>query len=174
MGKEALQLGEILTEADKRRMQVYVDDGHGFSEEQSFFIDQGYDQKVSCTISIPEGALRIWIDPALSACMLKDVKLRWKEDTGGNAQAVGSQRDKNTVKSLPVKYTTTGFEIEKNCFLFDNSDPKIIIEEIPGRKCQIDVSYQISILEEQTAAMLMEKVNTKGRMKKKVRGLLRR
>lgn len=159
MGKKALPLGEILTEADKRRMQVYVDDGHGFSEEHSFFIDQGYGGEVSCTVPVPEEALRIWIDPALSACILKDVKLRWRGADG---------------RSIPVVYTTTGFELEKNCFLFDNSDPKIIIEEIPKGKRQIDIFYQISILEEGTATMLMDKVNTKGQMKKKVRRLIRK
>lgn len=63
--------------------------------------------------------------------------------------------------------------MEKNCFVFDNSDPKIIIEEIPEGKRQIDISYRISILEEETARLLMDRVNTKGRMKKKVRGLLK-
>ncbi|EOS25722.1 hypothetical protein C806_01849 [Lachnospiraceae bacterium 3-1] len=160
IGKKAFPLGEILAEADKRRMQIYVDDGHGFSEEHSFFIDQGYGGKVSCRVPVPEKAQKIWIDPALAACILQDVKLRWRGKDGG--------------EMIPVKYTTTGFMMEKNCFLFDNSDPKIIIEEIPKGKCQIDISYQISILEEKTAGMLMDKVNPKGQMKKRVRRLIGR
>ena len=76
-------------------------------------------------------------------------------------------------ENAPVKFHTTGFEMEKNCFLFDNSDPKIIIEEIPQNACQIDVSYRISILEEETASLLMDKINTRGRMKKKIRGLVK-
>ena len=70
-----------------------------------------------------------------------------------------------------MRYRTTGFEIEKNCYLFDNSDPKIIIEEIPQGRSRIFVSYQISVLGESAARLLMEKTNWKGRMKKKVRGL---
>ena len=197
MGKKALPLGEVLAEADKRRMQVYVDDGHGFSEEQSFFIDQGYGGKVSCRVPVPEGAVRICIDPAFSACMLKDVKLRWRVETsqGENEQDLDGQDGKgaakpmlangrsrkDTVRKMPVTYITTGFEVEKNCFVFDNSDPKIIIEEIPRGKLQIDISYQISILEEEAAAMLvdkikmlMDKVDWKGQMKKKVRRLIKR
>lgn len=154
MGKKAIPFGEVLQETDKRRVQVYLDYGQGFCEENSYFIEQGFSEHVACEAAIPEGAVGAWIDPALSACMLKDVSLRWE---GGS----------------PAKYSTTGFELEKNCYLFDNSDPKIIIEEIPKGKHNIEFSYQISILEEDTARMLMDKVNTKGRMKKKVRGLIR-
>ena len=63
--------------------------------------------------------------------------------------------------------------MEKNCYLFDNSDPKIIIEEIPAGNRRIKISWRISVLEEETAWMLMDRLNTRGRMKKKVRGLLR-
>lgn len=72
-------------------------------------------------------------------------------------------------------------EMEKDCFIFDNLGPKIIIEEIPQGKHKIYISYQISILEETTAKLLMEKeklliekLDTKGRMKKRVRRLLGR
>ena len=59
------------------------------------------------------------------------------------------------------------------CFLFDNSDPKIIIEEVPQGRRQIEVSYKISILEEGTAAMLMDKLNAKGRVKERIRKLIK-
>lgn len=159
MGKKALPLGELLAEKDRRRMQVYVDDGEGFCEERSWFVDHGCDSVIQCTVTIPEGSRGVWIDPALAPCILKDLTLCW--------------RGRDGEQKLPAVYTTTGYEMEKNCFVFDNSDPKIIIEEIPEGKRQIDISYRISILEEETARLLMDRVNTKGRMKKKVRGLLK-
>ncbi len=152
MGKSALPLGELLAEPGKRRMQVYFDEGEGFSEENSYFIENGLAEKIRREIAVPAEAKGVWIDPALSACVLQDVELRWED---GSA----------------VRYRTTGFEIEKNCYLFDNSDPKIIIEEIPQGRSRIFVSYQISVLGESAARLLMEKTNWKGRMKKKVRGL---
>ncbi len=155
MGKKALPLQEILKETDRRRVQVYLDQGQGFSEEQSYFIETGCEEVLNYTVCIPEQTVGVWIDPALSACILKEVKLSW--------------RGKNT----SVKYHTTGFELEKNCYLFDNSDPKIIIEEIPQGRCQVEVSYRISILEEETAVLLMDKMNTRGRVKKKIRGLVK-
>lgn len=158
MGKQALPLGELLAETDRRRIQVYLDYGQGFSEEQSFFLDQGVRQEITAELTIPAGVSGLWLDPALSPCMLKDVKLFW----------IGSDG-----QTSPVKYGTTGFEMEKNCYLFDNSDPKIIIEEIPEENRRMKISWRISILEEETAVMLMDRLNARGRMKKKVRGLLR-
>ena len=154
MGKAALPLGEIMRDAGRRRVQVYLDAGQGFSEENSYFIDQGFQDRVRCKATFPKGTKGVWIDPAFSACILRDVRLQWKDGT-------------------PVPYRTNGIELEPNCFLFDNSDPKIIIEEVPQGRRQIEVSYKISILEEGTAAMLMDKLNAKGRVKERIRKLIK-
>lgn len=167
MGKKAFSVGELFSEADQRRIQVYLDHGQGFSEEDSYFIETGYNEDIHCTVTIPENVVGVWIDPALRACMIRDLKMDWIEEVSEKAV-----REKDA-DGEPVAYRTTGFELEKNCYLFDNSDPKIILEEIPQGKRQIRISYHISILEEETAALLMDKVNTKGRMKKKVRELIK-
>lgn len=154
MGKAALPLEEIMRDAGRRRVQVYLDTGQGFSEENSYFIDQGFQDQVRCRATFPKGTKGVWIDPALSACILRDVRLQWKDGT-------------------PVPYRTNGIEVEKGCFLFDNPDPKIIIEEIPQGRRQIEASYKISILEEGTAAMLMDRMYAKGRVKDRIRKLIK-
>ncbi len=155
MGKRALPLEALLQGTDRRRVQIYLDYGEGFSEQDSYFIEAYYQEKLEYTVRVPEQAAGIWIDPALSACILREVQLSWAEN------------------GLPVQYRTTGFSLEENCFLFDNSDPKIIIEEIPQGGGNIQVSYQISILEQETAALLMGKMNPPERRKKKSWGLLK-
>ena len=155
MGKRALPVAKLLAETDRRRVQVYVDRGQGFSEEQSYFIDAAWGENPRYTVRVPENTSGLWIDPALSPCILKGLKLSWQGE------------------DAPVKYHTTGFELQKNSFLFDNCDPKIIIEEIPQGGGRVEVSYQISILEEETAVLLMDKINTRGRVKKKLKGLVK-
>lgn len=155
MGKAALPLGGIMHEAECRRIQVYFDAGQGFSEENSYFINQVFREQVSCRIPFPQGTKIVSIDPAFSACILRDLELKWED---------GSK----------ISYWTTGIEIGKNCILFDNPDPKIIIEEIPQKRRQIEVSYKISILEEETAKFLMDKLNIKGKIKDSVRKLIKR
>lgn len=158
MGKPAIPLAEILQETNKRCIQVYPDYGQGFSEETSWFLEQNLDSEVNCHISLPNGVKGLRIDPALSPCILKDLKLNWIEDGAD---------------SVSAEYRTSGAEIGKNCYLFDNSDPKIIIKEIPEGKCRITISYRISILEEETAVFLADKAKLKERVKRKVRGWIK-
>ncbi len=153
-GKAAFPLRGIMQEAERRRMQVYLDTGQGFSEENSYFIDQIFQDHMCCKISLPKGTRGVSVDPAFSACILRDIELQWEDGSS-------------------VPYVATGLEIEKNCYLFDNIDPKIIIGEIPQGKRQIEVSYKISILEGKTADLLMDKLNVKERIRDRVRKLIK-
>ncbi|MCI9175310.1 MAG: class I SAM-dependent methyltransferase [Lachnospiraceae bacterium] len=154
MGKAAFPLRGIMQEAERRRMQVYLDAGRGFSEENSYFIDQIFQDHMCCKISLPKGTRGVSIDPAFSACIIRDIQLKWED--GGAAP-----------------YVTTGLEIGDNCYLFDNIDPKIIVGEIPQERRQIEVSYKISILEGKTADLLMDKLSGKGKIKDRVRKLIK-
>ncbi len=158
MGKMALPLGELLAQADRRRVQVYLNRGRGFSEEDSYFIETGYDKALQYTITIPADVVEISIDPALSACLLQDLRLDWLRGDG---------------QKEPVSYRTNGYKTGKYAYLFDNSDPKIIIKEMPQQERRLKVSYTINILEEETAAFLCGRTGTKGRLKRAVRKLIK-
>lgn len=158
MGKMAIPLGELLAETDRRRVQVYLDYGNGFSEEDSYFIETGYDKVLQYAITVPGDAVQISVDPALSACLIKDLDLAWEYGDG---------------KKEPASYRTNGYQLEKNVYLFDNSDPKIIIKEMPKQHCRLEISYTINILEEETAALLLGRTGTGGRMKKAIRRLIK-
>ena len=158
MGKMAIPLGELLAETDRRCVQVYLDYGNGFSEEDSYFIETGYDKVLQYAITVPGDAVQISLDPALSACLIKDLDLAWEYGDG---------------KKEPASYRTNGYQLEKNVYLFDNSDPKIIIKEMPKQHCRLEISYTINILEEETAALLFGRTGTGGRMKKAIRRLIK-
>lgn len=159
MGKHAAPLGDLLAERERRRVQVYWDDGQGFREERSYFIDTGGSNDLRYTVTIPAGAVGMTVDPALSACLLKDLSMAWIGE-GGEEIA-------------PVRYKTNGYRAGRNSFLFDNSDPKIIIEEMMQQSRSIKVSYRINILEEETVDLLLGEMGTKGRDKKKIRRLIK-
>ncbi len=161
MGKKSLAVADLLEGTDRRRVQVYLNYGQGFSEKDSYFIEACYKEELKYTVTVPKNAVSLWIDPALSACILRDVKLSWGKE------------------KLLLPYRTTGYELEKNCYLFQNPDPKIIIDVVPEGCKAIQVSYQISILEEQTSKILMDKIHgmdkmdTLKRKKRKFRGLIK-
>lgn len=154
MGKDAVPLHELLTDRQKRRMQIYFNDGSGFREESSYFLEQGYKEEITESIQIPAGTKEVWIDPVLCDCILKKVKLTWGRGT-------------------KAEYQTNGYELESDCYLFGHSDPKLMISSIPEGENQINVSYHISILKHDIAEMLMDKVNITGRMKKKIRSFIK-
>lgn len=158
MGKMALPLGELLAEKERRRIQVYLDYGQGFSEENSYFIEQGYDEILNYAITIPKEAVAVSIDPALCACLIKDLSLTWVLDKSG--------------EKVPVSYRTNGYKIGKNVYLFDNSDPKIIIKEMQQSR-RMEISYRINILGEETAQLLLSRIDTRGRIKRKIRRLIK-
>lgn len=159
MGKYAAPLRELLAEKERRRVQVYVDDGQGFREENSYFIDTGVGTDLSYTVTIPANTVGMMVDPALSACLLKDVSLIWLGENGEEL--------------APVCYRANGYPAGKDSFLFDNSDPKIIIEEMMQQSRRIKVSYCINILEQETVDLLLGEKGTKGRDKKKIRRLIK-
>ncbi len=159
MGKQALPLGELLAETERRKVQVYLDYGQGFCEENSYFVENRSGKELHYIVTIPEQAVGVTIDPAFSACFLKEVSLTW----------IGEEGE----RLAPVRYETTGYRAGKDGYVFDNSDPKIIIKEIMETSRRIEVSYRINILEEETVELLLGKMDTKGRDRKKVRRLIK-
>ncbi|MEY8516564.1 class I SAM-dependent methyltransferase [Lachnospiraceae bacterium 29-84] len=155
MGKLAVPLWKLTEGAAPRRMQVYWDMGDGFSEKDSYFVVQGFREETARILEFPEGAKSVWIDPVLSACILKDVRLQWMDGT-------------------VAEYLVNGYQLEEGCFLFDHTDPKIILTDIPKGEHKISVYYRLSVLEEETAALLKHMLNTKERrVKKKIQGLIK-
>ena len=159
MGKQALPIGELLAQQDRRRAQVYLDYGQGFSEADSYFIETGSDSKVHYTVVIPNEAVGVTVHPALNACFLKGLRLTW----------VGKRGE----ELMPVCYETNGYRAGEGGYLFDNSDPKIIIKEMPAQSRRMEVSYRINLLEEETVDLLLGEKGTKGRNKRKVRRLIK-
>lgn len=54
------------------RVQVYEDDGKGFSEENSYFVKDAYvgEQDVEVTLSVDGNVQILRIDPAMTSCVV--------------------------------------------------------------------------------------------------------
>lgn len=103
-----------------QRIQVYYDRGNGFSEEDSFYLPDVYvDQNLIEADIFADGNVKVMrIDPADHACMVKIMELCL------NGKAV----------SLQKKYVeTNGKQIKAGSYIFDTSDPNILIKmtELP-------------------------------------------
>lgn len=57
----------------KSRIQIYLDRGNGYSEEDAFFLEEGYDGdgKIETTFMIPSETKELRIDPCMDACIVE-------------------------------------------------------------------------------------------------------
>lgn len=103
-----------------QRIQVYYDRGNGFSEEDSFYLPDVYvgQNLIEADIFADGNVKALRIDPADHACVVKIMELCL------NGKAV----------SLQKKYLeTNGKQIKAGSYIFDTSDPNILIKmtELP-------------------------------------------
>ena len=83
IGGAVITLDSFANTSDRDRMkksvQIYTDYGSGFSEDNSFFIDEVYDWngEIEFTVQIDSKACRLRIDPYMDYCMteIKEISL---------------------------------------------------------------------------------------------------
>ena len=107
--------------ADKRRIQIYTDNGSGFSEDSSYFIEEPYDGQgfVDFSIELACDVKKVRIDPYMSSCITRMEEVTFN----GEALSLFSNR-KVSVNGKKLEdesdYTMT--------VAFDSEDPGITID----------------------------------------------
>ena len=107
--------------ADKRRIQIYTDNGSGFSEDNSYFIEEPYDGQgfVDFSIELAGDVKKIRIDPYMSSCITRMEEVTFN----GEPVSLFSNR-KISVNGKKLEdesdYTMT--------VAFDSEDPGITID----------------------------------------------
>ena len=90
MGTGVIKPAQLQTEEEKEAVlktrtltsvQIYVDTGSGYREEESWFIDDVYREEgmISFDIAVPADTVKLRVDPALCPCMVL-VRGVWLED----------------------------------------------------------------------------------------------
>lgn len=133
---EALKTPE---EQQKYKVQLYLDYGEGFSEEQSVFLKDCYEkeEQIRFTYEIPEGVKNLRIDPASFSCMLTIRELT----------IAGTKVKKR-------KMVTSGKHIGRHSLLFATEDPQIVIRQ-PGNGC-LQAGFDCVRLSKEAAERMVE------------------
>ena len=107
--------------ADKRRIQIYTDNGSGFSEDNSYFIEEPYDGQgfVDFSIELASDVKKVRIDPYMSSCITRMEEVTFN----GEALSLFSNR----------KVSVNGKKLEEESdytmtVAFDSEDPGITID----------------------------------------------
>ena len=143
---EAFQRGQAAAGAESR-VQIYEDTGSGFSEEQSYFLDENMGSQIRVTpkgmteleLAVAGGRSALRIDPGSKSCMVYIQEIRWNGEP------------------LPWKgkrITANGFKVGDNTYVFPTQDPNITVS-LAGIHSEADnlmqVRMEVTRLPEETA-----------------------
>ena len=148
----ALSELQMLSPAEKQRekVQIYEDKGEGFSEEQSFFLEEssnveysGTERKFRLVFEGERKALRI--DPCSDFCIVYLEEIRWND------------------KPVPLKgrsISTNGIRIGESVYAFSTQDPNITLQLAEGEQKQenvLQVTMQVTKAPEKTVAHMQKR-----------------
>ena len=130
----------------KDRVQIYEDTGRGFSEEQSFFLDEALGEQVSITpegtmelaVTISGGRSALRVDPCSDFCLIHIREVKWN---GTPVPWKGKQ------------IQTNGFKVGENTYVFPIRDPNITISlaGIPSEESNLlQMAMEVTRLPEET------------------------
>lgn len=138
-------------------LQVFVDYGEDFSEENSWLLpcQEGF---YSGIISIPEGAKRVRLDPTDKCCIVKLRCLRAEKVPGGISL------DKKILDQDFLPFTTNGWEYGTGAYFFNTRDPQFVLEELPADTSEIAFAYEVTACSDEVARMIQSQMEEKRRM----------
>lgn len=137
----------LLTPAQKQidRVQIYEDMGEGFSEENSFFLEETEAQQKEFELIVKEGRKALRIDPCSDYCVVWIKDIKWNDE------------------SVPLKnkkFMTNGFRIGEGVYGFATQDPNITlyVSELENRQeNKLQVFLQVTRMPEETISHMQKR-----------------
>ncbi|MCR4903600.1 MAG: class I SAM-dependent methyltransferase [Butyrivibrio sp.] len=158
-------------------IQVYLDKGNGYSEEESFFPEEAYDdhQTVKLDIETEEDIKTIRIDPAFNRCIVTLKNVLW------NDISIESE-------DIDVSIIHNGKWISDDTIIFDTVDPNIEFgiseKEVSAKGNHLIVKMVMTMIPEETAGSIVgaiiekeeaeiepEKISFKEKIKNKIKSI---
>ncbi|MCM1251924.1 MAG: class I SAM-dependent methyltransferase [Clostridium sp.] len=132
-------------EKQKNRVQIYEDMGEGFSEENSYFLEDTETEWKEFELIVAEGRNALRIDPCSYYCLVFIKEIKWNDETV-------TFKNKKTV--------TNGFRVGEGVYAFATTDPNITLylselEKRPENKLQ--VSMQVTKMPEETISHMQKR-----------------
>ena len=146
-------MGKIEESAGKDRVQVYEDKGNGYSEEDSYFVEDAYvsEHSMEVTLKVVKDVKHLRIDPAMDSCVC-----RIKEFTFNGEEVPFSNR----------KAVTINGRMAGNSMVFSTADPNINLHLV-NMNCKPENEIRLSLEVNRMAASICEDLEQE--LKKKIR-----
>lgn len=131
MGKEIIPVHSLIHNREvmqeKEKIQIFYERGLGFSEKDSYCEVQEHKHKV-CQIKIDNNVRAVRIDPATTFCQIVILQLTWNDET------------------FLDKLKTNGY-VCGNTIIFNTSDPQIILNREAETEGEIQIDFEVELLE---------------------------
>lgn len=114
-------LSDAATEANRRRIRVYLDHGAGFNENDAFYVEDTYDSEefVETTVEFPSNTTKVRIDPCEDYAITNITSIVF------NGKALDIRDNKRVyINGKKLKNS----ESDEVTAVFFNNDPNIVIE----------------------------------------------
>lgn len=152
-------MGEQKRKADLRRVQVYEDDGTGFSEDRSYFLREaevlseleGDSYQISFSVMVSDQVKQLRIDPAFTSCMVEELVV----------QIAGVPLDVASENGKEIKLNGD-LILDKTC-LFETIDPSIVLSI--DKACEVQVSMRITLMPPRAMTVMRKLLQTKEKNK---------
>ncbi|MCM1541470.1 MAG: class I SAM-dependent methyltransferase [Blautia sp.] len=126
------------------RVQIYEDTGDGFSEKNSFFLEEEQAENGRFQLVVEEGRKALRIDPCSDYCIVMLGEVTWNDET-----------------LFPKKcVSTNGFRIGDGVYAFDTRDPNITLQLSRLAQKQenlLKVSMQVTRVPEETVKHMQKR-----------------
>lgn len=99
-------------EKQKGKTQVYEDTGDGFNEQESYFLEENFQEEKELQLLVENGRLAVRIDPCSDSCIVSLRQLRWND---------------TPVSFKNKMFSTNGFRAGDGVFAFETEDPNFTL-----------------------------------------------
>lgn len=130
----------------RNRIQIYEDFGEGFSEETSYFLLKGYEEKQPFLAELPlkAGLSALRIDPSLDYCMVRVIKF---------------EIDGKAVSLHQENVAVNGIFLSDDTLVFDTEDSNIMLTSLEREACsseerKLSMELEITRLSKEMAESL--------------------
>jgi len=137
----------------KSRIQIYTDKGLGFSEDESYFVEDVLELngKMQLQLQVEPGVKTIRIDPAFESCIVTFHEVVFNQS--------------------PLGLMTNGIKLDdSNSYVFSTEDPNVVIslEGLPFEEMNfLDVTYEIAFITKSMAEHIEASAKKKFRLNRK-------
>lgn len=131
-------------------IQIYIDKGDGFSEDDSFFPEETYDehQTVKLDVEVTSKARCVRVDPAFNRCIVTFKNILWND--------ISIESD-----DIDVTISHNGKWASNDTIIFDTMDPNIefgLPEDMTGDENHLMVKMVMTMIPEEIAHSMVEAI----------------